>query len=502
MNPRRLYLAVGASALVAYLPSLWNRFALDDIYIVVLNPLVRAPSGVWRAFGASYWAGNLNTTVYRPLAVATYALDWMVGSVLWFHLVNIVWHVAATLLVAHLARRWAGDAAALIAGVLFAVHPVHVEAVANIVGRNELMAATFVLIAVIAALEYERPLLSAVPFACGLLSKENAIVTPALIAFAWLLGLRPLPERRRLAWFVATWALVAIAYFALRYMVFRSYGAGIVAVAPVFNGASPLTVRRTAVAALGDVARLPLFPLHLRADYSPAERTAVTSLVDARFLVGVLVVGIWGALLLLAWKRRRTLEAYGLGWIAIAYSPVANLLFPIGVLIAERTLYLPSAGLAIAVGGALRELQGRSLAIVAAALFVLGGARTALRIPAWKDNLSATNNLITDAPLSYHAYDLAGWQLLWDRQTEKALMYFLHATELYPGDQRVYLAAADAAFTLQRPALADSLLRIADQICPQCPASYANQIGAARLRGDSASADSLAGHAARRQARP
>lgn len=502
MNSRRLYLAIGASAFVAYLFSLWNRFALDDIYIVVLNPLVRAPSGLWRAFGASYWAGNLNTTVYRPLAVATYALDWMVGSPVWFHLVNVAWHVAATLVVALLARRWAGDAAALIAGMFFAVHPVHVEAVANIVGRNELMAAVFVLIAVYTALESERPLLSAVAFACGLLSKENAIVTPALIVFAWLVGLRPMPTGRRLAWFAGSWAIVAVAYFALRFLVFRAYGAGIVAVAPVFNGATPLTVRLTAVAALGDVARLLLFPLHLRADYSPAERTAVTTLLDPRFLLGVLVVTIWGTLLLLAWKRRRALEAYGLGWVAIAYSPVANLLFPIGVLIAERTLYLPSAGLALAVGGALRHLQGRSLAIVTALLVVLGGARTVERIPVWRDNAHAAASLLDDAPQSYRTFDLAGWQLLWTRRTEEALGAFLHATELYQHDQRVYLAAADAAFTLKRPALADSLLNVADRICPQCPASYANQAGAARLRGDSASADSLAAHAARRRAAP
>ncbi len=497
MSPQRLYLAVGGSAFVVFVGSLWNRFALDDLYIVVLNPLVRAPSGMWRAFGASYWAGNLNTTVYRPLAVASYALDWIVGATPWFHLVNIVWHVAAAILVAVLARRWCGDAAALVAGVLFAVHSVHVEAVANIVGRNELMAAVCVILAVYAALEYEQPLVSGIAFACGLLSKENAIVTPALIAFAWLLRVRPVPAPRRLAWFIASWAIIGIGYFALRYVVFRAYGAGIVAVAPVFNGATPLTVRLTALAALSDVARLLLFPLHLQADYSPAERTAVTSLADTRCILGMVVVVIWVTLLVLAWKRRRTLEAYGLGWIAIAYSPVANLLFPIGVLVAERTLYLPSAGLALAVGGALRQVKGRSLALVATAIFVLGGARTALRVPVWKDNLHATASLLDDAPLSYHTYDLAGWQLLWARQTDKALAAFLRSTELYQHDQRVYLAAADAAFTLQRPALADSLLRIADQICPQCPASYANQIGAARLRGDSASADSLAAHAAR-----
>lgn len=502
MNSKRLYLVVGGSAFVVYVGSLWNRFALDDLYIVVLNPLVHAPSGMWRAFGASYWAGNINTTVYRPLAVASYAFDWMLGAAPWFHLVNVAWHVAATVLVAVLARRWAGDAAALIAGLVFAVHPVHVEAVANVVGRNELMAATFVLIAIYAALEREQPLWSGVAFACGVLSKENAVVTPALIVFAWLLRLRPLPAPRRLTLFVASWAIIGAGYFVLRYFVFRSYGPGIVAVAPVFSGASPLGVRLTAVAALNDVARLLLFPLHLRADYSPAERTAVTSLADIRFLLGLLVIGIWIALVVRAWKRRRMLEAYGLGWIAIAYSPVANVLFPIGVLIAERTLYLPSAGLALAVGSALGHLKGRPLAIVAGAIVVLGGARTALRVPVWRDTLRATASLIDDAPRSYRTYDLAGWQFLWARQTDKALAAFLRATELYQHDQRVYLAAADAAFTLQRPALADSLLQIADRICPRCPASYANQISAARLRGDSASADSLAAHTRRRGTAP
>lgn len=502
MSPRRLYLAVGASGFVVYIGALWNRFALDDVYIVVLNPLVRTPSGLWRAFGASYWAGNINTTVYRPLTVATYALDWMVGAAPWFHLVNIAWHVAATVLVAVLARRWAGEAASLVAGVLFAVHPVHVEAVANVVGRNELMAAVFVILSVYAALEHEHVLWSALAFAGGLLSKENAIVAPGLIAFAWVVGLRPLPAPRRVGRFVTSWGAIAIAYFALRYVVFRSYGAGIVAVAPVFNGQTQATVRLTAIAAFADAARLLVFPLQLSADYSPAERTAVTSLGDGRFLIGAGIAVVWAALLVAAWKRPRLVEAYGLGWIAIAYAPVANLLFPIGVLMAERTLYLPSAGLALAVGGVARHLKGRPLALAVGAIFVVFGARTVLRVPVWRDNLHATESLLDDAPLSYRTYDLAGWQFLWSRQPEKALESFRHAAELYQRDQRVYLAAADAAFTVKRPALADSLLRQADEICPHCPASYANQAGAARLRGDSASADSIDAHAARRKGAP
>ena len=177
--------AVAAAAAVVYLGALWNGFALDDLTIIVANPLVHGFSGVWRAFGASYFPPNIDVSAYRPLAVATYALDWTMRSTAWFHAVNLTWHVAASVLVAALACRWAGDTAGLVAGIVFAVHPVHVEAVAYVVGRNELMAAVFTLLAVYAALEHGSVLWSGVAMAAGVLSKENGAVAPGLIAWAW-----------------------------------------------------------------------------------------------------------------------------------------------------------------------------------------------------------------------------------------------------------------------------------------------------------------------------
>lgn len=497
MDARRLYLAVGTCAVVVYVGALWNRFAWDDLYIVVLDPLVHSPSGLWRAFGVSYWAGNLNTTVYRPLTVASYVVDWAAGgATAWFHAVNLLWHAAASVMVAVLARRWAGGAAGLVAGMLFAVHPVHVEAVANVVGRNELMAALFTLVAVYAALERGSVLWSTAAMAAGLLSKENAAVAPGLIAFAWLVGLRPLPSRRTLAAFAASWVLVACAYGGLRWAVLHSYG-GVTTVAPVFVGQSPLTVRLTALAALADVARLLVFPLHLRGDYSPGERTAITSALDPRLVLGLLALAVWGSLLAFCWRRGRRVEAFGLGWVGIAYAPVANLLFPIGVLLAERTLYLPSAGLALAVGAWVKNLAPRRLAVLTGLVLVAGGARTALRVPVWRDNRAASLALLEDAPRSYRAWDYLGWEYLWAGKTAKALEAFRRAAEIYDRDARIYLAAADAAFALGRYGLADSLLAGADRACERCVTAYRNQAGAARLRGDSVSADSLLARARR-----
>jgi len=179
-------LVVAACAVAAYLGALWNRWALDDIPIIYFNPLVHAPTGIWRAFVSPYWPRELSGELYRPLAIATYALDWQVGRVAWFHAVNLMWHAAASVGVAALARRWSGDRAALVAGLLFAVHPVHVEGVANIVGRAELMAAVFALLAVYAALGRESVGWSAAAFTCGLLSKENAAVVPGPVSYTHL----------------------------------------------------------------------------------------------------------------------------------------------------------------------------------------------------------------------------------------------------------------------------------------------------------------------------
>ena len=141
MDAKRLYLAVAACAALAHCGALWNGFAMDDLYIIVWNPLVHSADGLWRAFGAPYWPPDLGGKLYRPLAVASYTLDGLVDDAPWFHAVNLLWHAGAAVVVAALARRWAGMTTALVAGLLFAVHPVHVEAIANVIGRAELMAA-------------------------------------------------------------------------------------------------------------------------------------------------------------------------------------------------------------------------------------------------------------------------------------------------------------------------------------------------------------------------
>ena len=495
-SSRRLYAIVAACAVVVHLGALWNRWAMDDVTIIALNSLIHSPSGIWRTFAQPYWPPDFGGAMYRPLVIASFAVDWLTRGPWWFHVVNLGWHAAASVAVTALARRWWEGAAgpALVAGLVFAVHPVHVEAVANVVGRGELMAALFTLLAVWAAVVRQSVGWSAAAIAAGLLSKENGAIAPALIVWAWVTGIAPRPAtRRRLLAFALSWVGLAAAYLAVRWPVLHPY-AGFNTEAPVFVLQDWVTVRLTAVAAFADVGRLLAFPLTLRADYSPAERTAVTTPFDARFALGLLVFAVWAGLLAAAWRRRRRVETYSLGWIGLAFLPVANLLFPTGVLVGERTLYLPSVGLAWVLAAWVREFPVQRARVLVVFLVLAGTVRSALRVPVWRNDLTATLSIFEDSPRSYRGpARMMGVYLTTDRPAQ-ALEAARLAIERFDKDAAVYVGAATAAFQLGRPALADTLLAQAEVVCSRCAGYYHFQAAAARERGDSAVADSLLAH--------
>jgi len=490
MTPKRMFLAVALCAVVVYLGALWNQFALDDVPIIALNPLVVHPSGLWRAFAAPYWTPDLGGHMYRPLVIAGFALDALVDGTAWFHAVNLLWHAGAAVAVAALARRWMDTAGGLVAGLLFAVHPVHVEAVANVVGRAELMATVFTVLAVYAGVARRHAGWSAAALAFGLLSKENAAVAPALVVWAWMLGLDR-PDRRRMVALLVGWVVVGAVYAAVRTLVRQPFG-GYASIAPMFIGQSPLAVRLTAVAALVDVVRLLLFPLTLRVDYSPNERTAVTTPFDLRFAMGLFCALTWAALLVLAWRRGRKLEAFGLGWIGVAFLPVANLLYPAGFYVAERTLYLPSAGLPL-----------QRLRLVVATLCLLGGVRTALRVPKWRDDNAVTQSILEDSPDSYGGPVRMAGVYLDRREPAKALAAVRIAAGIMPRDPWVYSIGSVAAFAMGDSRAADSLLAGLERFCsgPCAAGYYRYEATMARAHGYPGPADSLLARAARLGAR-
>ena len=436
------YAALSLFAAIVFANALSNGFVLDDRGILLGNPLVQQLGESWRAFAMPYWPEALGSGQYRPLGILGFALDWRLsgGDPTWFHAVNVAWHALATFLVWRLARELMMPAGAIACAALFAVHPVHVEAVANVVGRLECMAAVFALGALLA---HRRSSWLAVPlFALGLLSKENAIVTIALIvAHDLLLAQRPEPRRKQL---YIGYAIVVAAYLATLALVFneRSFRVMTGTLAQASFGDRLWTIATV----IPHYVRLLIAPASLSADYEAQVIPAAHGLTAAG-AVGLLLLGSYIAAVIIAWRRHRPL-AFALLWIAIAIAPVANVFFVSGVTLAERSLYLPSVGAMLALGIAFNTLAARrpTLAITAIAVALPAGAlRTWSRTPVWRNDRAYVITLLSDHPESYRAHWVAGRVHRAAGRPVDAAREFALARRLFTGDHRVYTESADLA---------------------------------------------------------
>src|SRR5690349_5582902 len=149
---RMLALVVVALAALPYINALKNEFVLDDIAIVVEDPLIRDVGNFGQIFTTNYCgtgssdAAIIDSGLYRPLTVFSYAVDygaWKLDPV-GYHAVNVVLHAIASVLLFFVALEiLASPIAAAATAAVFAVHPMHTEAVTSIVGRAELLAAHF-----------------------------------------------------------------------------------------------------------------------------------------------------------------------------------------------------------------------------------------------------------------------------------------------------------------------------------------------------------------------
>ena len=211
------FLALGLLVVVSYLPAmLWGGFVWDDNLCIKTDP-VREVSGLWQVW---FSPGAIeNEYHYWPLVYTTFWLE----HKLWgfdptgYHIINVLLHVANTLLLWHLLRRLAVPGAWIVAAV-FAVHPLHVESVAWVIERKDVLSGLFYLGAALAWMRFvEQPSRgryagSLVLYAAGMLSKSIVVTLPVslLIWHWWKQGRVTSTDLLRLAPFFAVGLAITI----------------------------------------------------------------------------------------------------------------------------------------------------------------------------------------------------------------------------------------------------------------------------------------------------
>jgi len=425
----RVLLLLIAATLV-YTNTLLNSFTYDDFLYVLNNPTVTAPT--IRGFLEPTRAFNL----FRPVTFVSFALNWVVGYIhpLTYHLANLLIHAAVSLLLYLLCRKVLeqtpeGDNVAFAAALLFAVHPIHTEAVASIVGRSELLAAGFLLAAWLLHLRDQQiPELACLVLA--LLSKESAVCfLPLALAGDYARG--ELKPRPRYFWIAG----VCVLYVGVLWKV-QGGRFGEVSVNFLDNPLASLPAAWRILNALRVAWKyvgLHIYPATLSYDYS---YKAIRLYEDWRHtlpaaVAAIAVVALW---IWAVWSRRTGWVLAGAIYFA-GFAVTANVLVPTGTIMGERLAYLPSAGFCLFLALIWVRLERFRPAWAWSALVILLavlGARTVVRNRDWRTNSALFSAGVRAVPGSSRAHCNIGGQYLDSGQLDAALAEFQTALAIYP----------------------------------------------------------------------
>jgi tetratricopeptide (TPR) repeat protein len=436
------------AAVAPYLNALSADFTFDDVDLIRDNTAVQVhPAAGLLTY--VYHPGGL----YRPLTMLTYAANASLSrDPFGYHLVNLVLHALVALAVLFLVRRLAGSPfVATATALLFAVHPVHTEAVTGVVGRAELLAALGVLATLLAFLRagasvgVSRRLWSAaslLAFAAAMLAKESACTALGLLAVLHWWRRRHTPaaagpgaQSRHLA-VLLPYAVVAAAYLGLRLAVVGSLGVpqGIPLVDNPLAHADALTRVRTALIVLWQYVSLLTVPAQLSADYSFNQIPLALAWDDPRCLAAaVLLLAL--AVIAAAAAPRLPMLALAALFAVIPLALTANLFLPIGTIKAERLLYLPSLGWCLLVGclaAAVARRHARPTGLTLLALIVAFGARTWLRNGDWQSDTALFAATVSSSPDSAKANYNSGVILQRAGRLDDAMIHYRRALEILP----------------------------------------------------------------------
>ncbi|XP_063357146.1 protein O-mannosyl-transferase TMTC1 isoform X2 [Pelmatolapia mariae] len=394
------YIALAALCILCYSNSLHGELVHDDVWAIVNNPDVRPGSSLRNIFSDDFWgkrmADNTSHKSYRPLCILTFKLNIVLGGMtpLYFHIVNVCLHCTVTCLLMHVCQChvFENRRLAFVTALLFAVHPVHTEAVSGIVGRADVLAC---LLFLLTFLSYIRSVsgrvsedtlaftvsssslfLSLLLGTCAMLVKETGITVfgVCLLYDALVLCRKPLMHH------VSSSTLRELLHICNPFIKRACLITGYVVIIVSFRlwlmgGSMPLFSEQDNPASfsphfltrfltysylLSFNAWLLLAPIVLCYDWQVGSITLVESLGDVRNVATMLLAVVMIALCLhciFSLQRRDSREVLvGLLFLVFPFIPASNLFFRVGFVVAERVLYMPSMGYCILVAHGLGRL--------------------------------------------------------------------------------------------------------------------------------------------------
>jgi Flp pilus assembly protein TadD len=433
--PALLALAI----LAVYGQTLFFSFVWDDPAIIDHMRDAVAGKGLSGLFAADYGYPDQETMGYwRPLTLLSLHLDDLVSREAWtWHAANLALYFLQALVLLMVARRLLPPGPApLLAALFFVLWPPHVETVAFVTNRHDMLAGILALLSLLAWTgERDRPggwrlpALGGGALFLGGLAKESALVLPGVILLWDLIGEGARPARawwgRNRRW-LAAWAAGVGGVAVIRLIVFGTRLGGVAEGKAAWLSFPDLLGRN-----LFFLSHL-LFPWPLKVDYPPGD----SALTLARSAGGVALLILLAILSTRGWDRWGAKTA---AWVGVTLLPVSGLVPLTYVAVAEHHLYLPSLGLSLLAGLLLarlgahprRPIAGRAAVAALLIVFAVAAARQARF---WRDEPALFSRMIAESAYSYRGHYSLGRMYLGEGRFSRSGEEFSRALRLAPED--------------------------------------------------------------------
>ncbi|MEP6793172.1 MAG: glycosyltransferase family 39 protein [Saprospiraceae bacterium] len=395
-------------------------YVLDDQIVITGNDYTKkGVSGIWEILStesfSGYFHGQQDLVAgarYRPLSIISFAVEQSLfgDNRIERHFINILLYGLIGLLIFRVlsilfpkkeAKNWL-ISIPFIAVILYILHPVHSEVVANIKGRDEIMTAIGAMGALYCVLRYLSSgkmnwlIFSGVAMFLGLMAKENAVTFLAVIPLTMYFF-----TNAKMKDYVAALIPSFIAF--IIYMIIRTNVIGYVfdsgkkitdLMNDPFIGMNTGERYATILYTLGQYVRLLVYPHPLTHDYYPYHIPIMNFGKPGTLISLAIYLGL--ALLFFKLWKRKSIYAWAIGFFVATVSIVSNLFFPVGTFMNERFIFIPSIAFSVVCAwvfiqyGWNSEKKGVRFASIAILVFIMGAYifKTYVRVPAWKDSLS------------------------------------------------------------------------------------------------------------------
>ena len=455
------WIALVALAVIPYLGAIHAPLLYDDRTLLDNSWLVHE-AGPVSVFQHDYWFGtkHAESNLYRPLTVLSLAWNTRAtpskegirgGNVALHALATVVlWWVLCLLFTKKTGTvplERGQSPAAWIGAAVFAVHPLGSEAVLWAVGRAEILAAIFGMVAFV--LFVRRSIaLSVAAFFAALCFKESAAGW-LVIGAAWV-ALRPKEERepaKRVAVGAVCYLAALGVFAALRASVVSSGDTAPPFVDNPLAAADPATRAVDAVLLFGRYVGKMLWPQTLSVEYG-FDQIPVVTMLPWGAIAALAIVGGVGVAVVMLHRKGYTAAAFLVAFVPCAFAVTGNLVFPIGTIFAERLAYLPLAGFCGLAGLALAAIPKAAWrGAVVGVLLVACGARTIARGRDYRDLAALSEATVAASPRAVKALANAGRTQFRQGHPELAIPLLERAVAIWPDYAKAwgYLAEAYAA---------------------------------------------------------